>query len=169
MNRILALSVIVSFLSVGCKDNEPENPVKETEKITFKGIVERDARGIPYTEDPDDWKFTDKWVEQELSLFGNSLGTNCLLPESYGIIAYPNPCIDKVSIHVNKPDSVRLALRIVDRNFKVLMSKDSLYSKITMFDVGSLGVQDTVRVYYKFMNGSCEFRGHGDVVIKKQL
>lgn len=167
MKIVLVLSVIVSFVLIGCKKNEPEIPVKEPEKITFKGIVNRDAKGIPYSEDADDWNFKDKWVEQELSLFGKSLNTSCQLPESYGIIAYPNPCIDKIAIHVNKPDSVRLAVRIVDKNFNTLLSKDSLYAKINVIDLATLSIKDTVRIYYKFMDKSCEFRGHGDVVITK--
>lgn len=167
MRFFLVLSVMISVTLFGCENNEVDNPDEEIPKITFKGIVERDARGMPYTEDPDDWKLTDKWVAQELKLFGLSLNNNCALPESYGIIAYPNPAINQVTIHVNKPNSVRMAVRIVDKNFKTRMSFDSLYATMTAIDLSGIAGADTVRVYYKFLDGSCEFRGHGDLVIKK--
>jgi hypothetical protein len=167
MRIFLVLSVLIIVTLFGCENFVLEDPIEKDPKITFQGIVERDARGMPYTEDPDDWKLTDTWVEQELKLFGISLNTNCKLPESYGIIAYPNPLIDQFVLHVNKPDSVRMAIRIVDKNFKTLMSIDSMFATMTKIDVSDFGMADTVRVYYKFLDGSCEFRGHGDLVIKK--
>jgi hypothetical protein len=171
--KIILLTVIISLSFFSCDQNvltdplEPVDPVVKPEKISFSGILVRDERGVPYSDiDPDDWNIKDTWVEQEQALFGIGLKSDCAIAD-YEIIAYPNPTFDKVSIHVLKPDSVRLAIRIVDKNFKTLLAKDSLYAKINKIDLSSLGVKDTVRVYYKFMNGSCEFRGHGDVVIEK--
>lgn len=163
----VVLSVILGFGLFSCNQNDPTDPVKEPEKIKFSGILVRDAKGLPLSPvDPDDWNIKDTWVEQEISLFGSNFRTDCPATD-YEIIAYPNPAIDKASIHVYKPDSVRLAIRIVDKNFKTLFAKDSLYSKINMVDFSAFGITDTVRVYYKFINGGCEFRGHGDVVIRK--
>ncbi|GLU56568.1 hypothetical protein [Dyadobacter frigoris] len=166
MKKVI-LSVILGFAFFSCNQNDPEDLVKTPEKITFSGILLRDERGLPLSEvDPDDWNIKDTWVEQEISLFGSNLKTNCPATD-YEIIAYPNPVKDKAAIHVYKPDSVRLAIRIVDKNFKTLFAKDSLYTKINMIDFSAFGITDTVRVYYKFINGGCEFRGHGDVVIGK--
>ena len=150
-----------------CNQNDPADLIKEPEKIKFSGILLRDERGLPLSPvDPDDWNIKDTWVEQEMSLFGSNLKTDCPTTD-YEIIAYPNPTRGISAIHVYKPDSIRLAIRIVDKNFKTLFAKDSLYSKINLIDYSSFGITDTVRVYYKFINGGCEFRGHGDVVIRK--
>lgn len=163
----VVLSVMLGFSLFSCNQNDPEDLVKTPEKIKFSGILLRDERGLPLSPvDPDDWNIKDIWVEQEMSLFGSNLKTDCPATD-YEIIAYPNPAKAKAAIHVYKPDSVRLAIRIVDKNFKTLLAKDSLYTKINMIDFAAFGITDTVRVYYKFINGGCEFRGHGDVVITK--
>lgn len=166
MKKVI-LSVILGFSLFSCNQNDLTDPVKEPEKIKFSGILLRDERGLPLSPvDPDDWNIKDSWVAQEISLFGSNLKTDCSATD-YEIISYPNPTKDKAAIHVYKPDSVRLAIRIVDKNFKTLFAKDSLYTKINMINFSAFGITDTVRVYYKFINGGCEFRGHGDVVIKK--
>ena len=160
--------IILSFLFLTCsKEESGVNSIVE-DKITFNGISERDPTGVPVREaDPDDWNFKDTWAAQELALFGKGYGSDCMLPEAYNIMAYPNPIIDKVVIDAGKPESVRLAIRVVDRNFKVLLALDSIYSKSTMLDFSKFGIQDTVRVYYKYIDNSCEYRGHGDILIKK--
>ncbi|WP_159476091.1 hypothetical protein [Dyadobacter sp. 3J3] len=166
MKKVI-LIVILGFTFFSCNQNDPGDLVKTPEKISFSGILVRDERGLPLSEvDPDDWNIKDTWVEQEMSLFGSNLKTNCPATD-YEIIGYPNPTRGQTAIHVYKPDSVRLAIRIVDKNLKTLFAKDSLYSKINLVDFSAFGITDTVRVYYKFINGGCEFRGHGDVVIRK--
>ena len=163
----IVLGVILGFSLSSCNQNDPTDPVKEPEKIKFSGILIRDERGLPLNPvDPDDWNIKDTWVEQEMSLFGNNLKTDCAAP-GYEIIAYPNPVLNKSFIAVYKPDSVQYAIRIVDKDFKVLFKKDSIKTKAILIDYASFGIKDTVRVYYKFINGGCEFRGHGDVVIRK--
>lgn len=164
--RIILFLLLTSVIFYSCQNSSKLEPVEE-EKIEFKGIFEMDERGVPVSDrDSDDWNFTDTWVQQEISLFNRNLRTDCTLPEMYGIIGYPNPTFNIVNLHVNKPDSVRMAIRIVDRNFKVLMSKDSLYAVKNAIDLSQFNIKDTVRVYYKFINGNCEFRGHGDLVIE---
>jgi len=160
--------IILSILFCNCSNSDPQVKNSVDKLIKFNGITARDLVGAPIgNADPDDWNFNDKWIENELSLFGTSLSEDCPLPESYRIMAYPNPASSQVEVYIDKPDSARIAIRVVDRNFKVLMAADSLYAKSARFDFSKFEVQDTVRVYYKIINKSCEFRGHGDIFIRK--
>jgi len=166
--KVIFVWIALGLLFFGCSNSEPQIKESDNKTINFKGITARDPVGSPTnTADPDDWNFDDKWIEQEISLFGKSLSADCPLPESLRIMAFPNPATSRLSIYTTKPDSARIALRVVDKNFKLLLATDSLYADAVIYDLSKIGVQDTVRVYYKLITKSCEYRGHGDIVIKK--
>jgi hypothetical protein len=62
------------------------------------------------------------------------------------------PCSQGIFfIHKEKPDDVLLAIRIVDNEYNVLISKDSIHSSMGI-DLNAFHVpHDTVRIYYKFI------------------
>lgn len=62
------------------------------------------------------------------------------------------------------PNDARLDLRMVDRSYNLLFSKDSIEVNLISFNLENLVLKDTVRMYYKFVNAGCEYRGHGDIV-----
>jgi hypothetical protein len=47
----------------------------------------------------------------------------------------------------------------------MLISVDAMVGNIK-FDFAYLKIKDTERLYYKFIEDSCEFRGHGDILIE---
>jgi len=166
--KVIFVWIALGLLFFGCSNSEPQVKEIDNKTINFKGITARDPVGSPMnTADPDDWNFNDKWIEQEISLFGKNLSTDCPIRESLRIMAFPNPATSRLSIYTTKPDSARIALRVVDKNFKLLLSTDSLYADAVIYDLSKIGVQDTVRVYYKIIAKSCEYWGHGDIVIKR--
>ncbi len=70
-------------------------------------------------------------------------------------------------MNILKPEDSRLALRIVDQDFNVLISLDSIYVSTLSFNLTSLNVSnEIVRVYYKIFGEECELRGHGDIKVE---
>jgi hypothetical protein len=61
----------------------------------------------------------------------------------------------------------KFMLRIVDRDYNIITSTDSILPyRNHFFDLKDLNIiNDTVRVYYKIINDNCELKGHGDLVI----
>ncbi len=138
-----------------------------TDVIVFKGIRVTDTNGKVYENDLSDWTLTEAWTDKENSLFVEKKVNLCDTSNSiYGISSYPNPCNGNFNLHISKPIETRFAFRIVDRNFNVLLSQDSVFSNGIAFDLNYLNIRnDTVRIYYKFLGQDCELKGHGDILI----
>jgi arginyl-tRNA--protein-N-Asp/Glu arginylyltransferase len=82
--------------------------------------------------------------------------------------SYLNHYSTKFNLGFTKPAGSRFAFRIVDRNYNVILSLDSVYSNGLLIDVQGFDItNDTVRMYYKFFGPDCELKGHGDIKILK--
>lgn len=163
-NILISVAFIVSLIACS-KDKED---AKKDSKIIFKGITMLDEMGNPLSNpDTTDWRFDDKWTTEEEDLFAvKNAGSNqkCLTQ----IIFYPNPFQDLSIIHLNNfPNSSRMSIRLVNKDFKILLKKDSIYGSI-YFSPRDVSSYDTLRLYYKLTDAlNFEHRGHGDILIKK--
>ncbi len=160
----ICLIILLAVLVSNCKD-ETVNPPAEI-KIYFKGLAETDVNGWQITLDTTDWRTNDTWVKQESDLFKASYQSGCLQSFKNEIVAYPNPGIGFFSLQLSKLASTRVEFRLVDENFKTLISSDTLTTNSICFDVRDFGIKDTLRLYYRFIENNCEFRGHGDILIQ---
>ena len=83
------------------------------------------------------------------------------------IVAYPNPCKSIIRLDIAKPDSSRFAFRIVDKDFNVLVSHDSITAGAIAITLQEFNISnEIVRIYYKILKENCELRGHGDIKIE---
>ena len=72
-------------------------------------------------------------------------------------------------MNIDLLDNNRFSYRLVDKNFNVLRAYDSIYANVLQFNFENLDLfNDTVRLYYKSTLDGCEFRGHGDIVFKRE-
>lgn len=134
---------------------------------TFSGISETSITGELISGDSDDWNFDDVWTRQESSLFDIKRDETCDQNFRLQACAYPNPCTDVFYIYFPASDSVRIDVRIVNNDYDVLYSADSVGRQLYL-QTDSLGVdKEIIRVYYKVISGDCEFRGHGDILINE--
>jgi len=158
-----AICLIATF-AVSCKDDAAKNP----ESIVFKGIRVTDVNGKVYENDLTDWQLAETWNDTENSLFAEKRTNVCDTANiGYKVVSYPNPCNGIFNLYISKPIESRLAFRIVDRNYNVLLSQDSVYSNGIAINVQSFNIKnDTVRLYYKFLGTDCELKGHGDIKIE---
>jgi hypothetical protein len=139
---------------------------KKDENSVFTGITNRNELGeLIGSADETDWNFTDNWNDIESSLFTNSFDTDCEIDNTWGIMAYPNPCNNLVYINHYVGSDKTVAYRIVNSSYQVLFSTNNASSNMAfLFD--SLNIKkQTVRVYYKVLGEDCELRGHGDIKI----
>ena len=162
MKQILSLILIVILLS-GCKQDD-----NISRRIYFTGITKRDINAQQMSaDDSTDWRTGDNWTSQESGLFDNvSYLSNCTQQHVNKLIVYPNPCSGLFVMNFDKLPATRVELRVVDENFNKLVSMDTLTRNIVPIDAGATGIKDNVRVYYRFIEGNCEFRGHGDILIQ---
>jgi hypothetical protein len=144
---------------VGCqtKDTSP--------KIKFSGVTQTDKFGtVVGKADSSDWRLDDKWVDKEKALFNATYNDGGSLPENLSVVFFANPCRGQSVLYIKKDTTVRLSVRLVDKEFNVLFSKDSIYDNKLLLDLNSLAMNDTVRLYYKFIDDkNNEFKGHGDI------
>jgi hypothetical protein len=139
---------------------------KEDLVIHFTGISKTDAIGSPLSIDSTDWNVDDIWSFREADLFNSQYESSCTPSHNYFAIAYPNPNNGVFALHFNKIFSTRVELRLVDENFTTLILNDSVTQDDIHLNAGTFGIHDTVRLYYKFIENNCEFRGHGDIIIE---
>lgn len=154
-NTILVFTLLIGISSC----------VKNPLSISFDGITRTDNYGVVLSNDPTDWTFDDTWRQKEADLFTSSYKKGCAPAGNNKIIAYPNPCSGVFQLSVQMPAAGRLELRLVDKNFRVLASSDSISNQTIGLQVGN-GVKGTVRLYYKLIDGDCEYRGHGDILVQ---
>ena len=165
IRRIFIISII-TFLIFSCEKENVDN--NKTDTILFNGITMTTVNGELISQDMSDWNIQESWTDKESSLFDEKKDNSCILENNnYSIISYPNPCEGIFYLHIAKPDESRLAFRIVDRNFNVLLSNDSIFSTSLAISLNDSGISnDTVRIYYKFLGSDCELKGHGDIKIE---
>lgn len=165
-STLLLIGSLLSIILPGCKD---QSSVEE-ESITFVGLKYFDEVGNPIgadANDDGDWLIGDTWQSQESDLFESSLAmVNCETSETYYLGHYPNPCGEVVNLYINQPSNSEVDIRIVDKALATLISLDAISTNTLAINTGALGILDTVRVYYKFKQGDCEYRGHGDILIQ---
>ena len=164
MLRTKFFFIVFTVLFLSCVKDNNENT---SDKIVFEGITSTDYNGAIISVDVTDWCFQDDWSVLETSLFTDEKELTCNLDDfNYQIISYPNPCNGTFYLNLLKPEDSMLAIRVVDKNFNVLVSLDSIYVSSLAFDLTSLNFSnEIVRVYYKVFGEDCELRGHGDIKI----
>jgi hypothetical protein len=158
---VLLLSITIVGV-VGCS---LEKLIQDN--IVFRGITQTNVFGTAISKDTTDWRVDDQWSKKEASLFSSSYQQNCKPTAKYVVMAYPNPCQDRISLAIILPNTAQIELKIVNSKFEVLVSKENIKSSL-MFDTTSWKKKnnDIVRVYYKIIDNGCEFRGHGDIMIE---
>ncbi len=134
----------------------------------FSGITETNSIGEKITDDKTDWKFDDTWNISEQSLFSKSYNNLCSTDTgNYTAIAFPNPCNDIVRLHFSVPKDKQIAFRIVDNNYNILVSQDTVDTDTDIWvNIKQLNISnEIIRVYYKIFGENCELRGHGDIQV----
>jgi len=161
--RLLSLFFVSIFFFSSCDEE-----TNSTDVVIFKGITTTDFQGVVISADPDDWKLYEHWINKESALFNEKYVNVCdTINNQYAAISFPNPCNGAFILHFDKPDSCRLAYRLVDKNFKVLRTNDSVYADLLYINLLSDSLPaGIVRMYYKFYGQGCELRGHGDIQIE---
>lgn len=154
--NIVVLFSILFILS--CEKDKSDN--------IFTGITNTTNVGDIISSDDTDWNFNDSWNAKEASLFDLSYEQSCISDVAdYSIIAFPNPCQNIVNIYFDLPMDNFISMRLVDENYKVLLSLDSLTSGVAI-NLNSLAIENQmIRAYYKVYGLECELKGHGDIKI----
>ena len=155
-NAVILITLLVCFGSC------VKNPLTT---ISFRGITETDPSGVIIANDPTDWTFNDSWSPKEAALFTYAYQQACSAAGNYKIIAYPNPCNGIFALHVQMPPSAKLEVRLVNNSFTVLASNDDITSNAVQLTAGA-GTKGMVRLYYKLIDAACEYRGHGDILVR---
>ncbi len=156
MKKIVIIGLLILTFANSCK--------KDIKNSLFNGITETNEFGDIISIDETDWNLNENWNKTENSLFSETFDNICNTDnEEYVLIAYPNPCSDFGTLHFSVPENKRVAFRIVDSDYKVLISDDSARSEIAI-NFQDMNVNNKmVRVYYKIYGDSCELKGHGDI------
>jgi hypothetical protein len=164
MKKFMIFLSIFSILAFSCKKENGD----KNQSFVFSGITSTNNTGEIISLDTNDWKTIETWTNNENSLFTEKKELWCISTTiNYSIIAYPNPCNGIFNLHISMPDEARLAFRIVDKDFKVLVSRDSIFSTSMAINLSDLNISnDIVRIYYKFFGPDCELKGHGDIKIE---
>ncbi len=164
-NSIVIIFVFVfSFFSCE-KDKEQKN---SDSTIYFTGISKKDFEGNSLSEpDETDWRFDDEWTTKEEDLFTETYSCSnqeCLT----NIVVYPNPFQNRFILNLSDlPNSSRLAIRLVNKNFDVLFEHDSIEGIVSIMPPNISGY-DTLRLYYKLIDSeNYEFKGHGDILVQE--
>jgi hypothetical protein len=155
------IGITAMLVIAGC--NKSTGP-----KLIFEGVTEMDKFGaVVGKADSTDWRTDEVWTEKEKQLFKTTYNEKGTSATKLKVMFYPNPCRGKSVLFLTKDSTTKLALRIVDKDFNVVMSSDSITDKALQLDLSSLAQYDTVRMYYKLIDAQKnEFKGHGDVVLK---
>jgi hypothetical protein len=168
MSRILWFLGFCLIASSCVENSEDDNPPMD-DTIFFTGITPTDPNGLALGDpDPTDWRFDDEWTEQEAALFPEepTFALGCMPNINYEIMAFPNPSNGIFSLLFQKESTTQVELRLVNEDFNTLISIDEVAQDIIQLNAGTFGIKDTVRLYYRFIEGNCEYRGPGDIVIE---
>jgi hypothetical protein len=163
MKTLFPLTIFACIAFTAC---EPENIPEPSPTIYFSGLTQTDVNGQLLSMDSSDWSTSEAWTIQEAGLFNTSYQNHCSPEQPLSISLYPNPNNGVFALQLSKAPTTRLAFRVVDEGFNTIISRDSVYSSTVNINMSTFGIQDTVRMYYKFIENNCEFRGHGDILIQ---
>lgn len=167
---VLALSILV----VGCKKEDTNNTTtgNTSQFPVFSGYTATDMNAVPMgSADTTDWTHDNSWLTSEKNLFPQLQNmTSNFEPYAsiYMFPAFPNPISATTNFLLSKESDVRFSFRVVNKNFNVLLSQDSMYSSTFALNTAGLtsSTDTMVRIYYLFeRNDSCLFKGHGDLKI----
>ena len=167
-NTILsALLIALLIFALSCNSCDKDDEIITLP--TFTGFSLTDDNGQALSNpDTTDWRVDDSWEQVEKDLFD--------LPElplcnDDGVVspAFPNPCGSVLGFRFISTANTTGYFRVVDKDFNVLVEADSV-----SFEAGAKTISlnfstvnaDTARLYYRIVNGSCEYRGHGDVLVQ---
>ena len=163
--KIILVSLILVTGFIGCTK---ENKDSALDKIYFSGITKTDLMGnLLSNPDTTDWRFDDKWVTKEEDLFSVKYKSSNQ-KSTASIYLYPNPFQDifRISFY-NNPKLSRLSIRLINKDFKVILKNDSIHGSVSIVP-SYINGYDTLRLYYKLIDTlNFEFKGHGDILIKK--
>jgi hypothetical protein len=166
MKQLLAIGLLLLFFACN-KNTEDDTPPESPGIIQFKGITSTDENGqIIGNPDTTDWRIDDVWSEEEASLFSSSFDTNCTPSYDYQIGVFPNPCNNVFSVFSDQSENTVLEVRLVTDQLQTLLSDNDLQEGVVQLILFDYDIQDTARLYYRFIEDNCEFRGHGDIVFE---
>ena len=158
-NRLSVFIPVLLLLSMGCKENTC-NPL-----LNFKGITSRDDIAKLLKTDPNDWKLTDTWGRHEIELFDTVYNAECFPPSHFSIMAYPNPTSGPFQLIFNKTEASSIDIRLVDFDCRTLIYIDGIKNNSVALEPSNFNKPGIVRLYYRFVEDGCEYRGHGDIQI----
>lgn len=164
MVRIVPIILLLTLFTIGCKKKSDSTAPPVTPTINFRGMTWFDNFGnIMYYHDSTDWTISDKWNATESGLFSKSYSTNCTPQFKYRFSPYPNPFHDFFYLSINQSPTAKCEMKIVDKHYHIILSVDSV-QKSTTIQSPAFANKDTLRIYYRFLDGQCEYRGHGDIL-----
>lgn len=164
----IALCSVYILLSGSCKDKN-SNPSSNSSTPIISGYTATDNNGnLNGLVDNSDWTFTSDWVGQEFDLFEYSDSINYFLQDSTIVMhpAFPNSNSGIFHLNYQKETHTYFNIRVINKNWEVLISADSIVGNNIALDVQGLvdNSGEMVRVYYMFTkNDSCLYKGHGDI------
>lgn len=174
MKHYILITVILTSFLVGCKkdDSNIQTGSTLTNYPLFTGYTSTDNNGAPtWLTDSTDWTNDTSWISSEKSLFPQYLYLTHDF-EPYSSIqfhpAYPNPTTSTTNFYLTKATDIRLSFKVVNSNFNVIASSDSIYSNSFGVNTAAIisPVDTMIRIYYIFeRNDSCLYKGHGDIKI----
>ncbi|CAN5584489.1 hypothetical protein BH11BAC2_BH11BAC2_09080 [soil metagenome] len=153
---------------VSCSKDGSTTPEK------FTGYTMTDVTGnFLGTIDSSDWTDDVNWTNREKDLYNDYAKFVDVTNLNPGVIiypAYPNPSSSRIfSISSSKPSGYRMKIRILDYNWKTLITSDSIVDPTLFVDLSNYSVHSDslFRIYYMIVsNDSCFLKGHGDLSVK---
>ncbi len=168
----LFLLLSISLLLLNCKKEKVNTSNSTGTYPLLSDYTATDNYGVSMGKtDATDWNNDLNWLSSEQNLFSN-FGSLIKTVNPYNTIsfkpAFPNPTGSNVNFYFVKPSNVKFYYRLVNKDFKVIQSGDSI-----LYDVFKMAISDIVsksdtmvRMYYYFeRNDSCLYKGHGDLKV----
>lgn len=162
-----ALPLALLIFALSCSDCDKEDEIVPLPEFTGFSLTDENGQAMS---DPDltDWRVNDEWIQQEKDLFDFPELPICSHNAS-ALPAYPNPCGNVLNFYFISTESATGYFRVVDKDFNILADIDSVPfeagGKIVALNFSAI-TADTVRLYYRIVDGTCEYRGHGDVLVQ---
>ena len=157
--------ITLTLILFNCKNNKEDIQVAKN-RIKFNTIKITDRTGVQLKKDTNNSRFDDIWTSFEESLFSRHYPQNGPT-ENYTFSNFPNPTTSETVLNYMGHDSLTVVdLRIVDKYYKEIVSLDSITDNLLFLDLSKKVQKDTIRIYYKFIKGNLEYRGHNDVIIE---
>ena len=169
MQKLILPALLLSLLtfSLACDSCDKDDNVIVLP--TFTGFSLTDDNGQALS-NPDftDWRVDDAWEQVEKDLFGSSELSLCT-GDGEVSPAFPNSCSSVLSFRFVSTTNTTGYFRVVDKGFNVLLEANAIPfaagAKTISLNFSEIN-PDTVRLYYRIVGDNCEYRGHGDVIVK---